>query len=268
VTIQYQVIYEEFIEASKALAAVKAKSSGTQRGINIALIVVYFYVATMFWSWVPGMDGLLVFVHLILPIILGLAACILVSITSSLVAGKVPKVTWQGMVFLGVLALLVAEIFGMRALHRLTHPGVASRISLDWKLLLPHSTWLFFLTWFLIVVFNKQRKGARKLWDGQPAFHRLKTADISAAGVVISDDQTRLEYRWPGFAGWRETKNLFLLLTSSKTSWFLPKRAFPGEEELKAMRALCELIPKSADVAFPVGPASPPPLPLETVESK
>jgi hypothetical protein len=263
VIIHYQVTYEEFTEASKALAVVKAKSNATQRGISIALIVVYFYVATMFWSWVPGTDGLLVFVHLILPIILGLGVCIVVAIISSLLAGKLPKITWRGLVFLGVLTLLVAEVFGMRALHRLTHPGVAAGVSLDWKLLLPHSTWLFFLTWFVILVFNKQRRDVRKLWDSQPAFHRLKTADVSAEGVVISDDKTRLEYRWQAFVGWRETKNLFMLVTSPKTSQFLPKRAFAGEEELSAMRAICELIPKSANAAFPVEPMPSTPPPLE-----
>ena len=49
-TIQYQVTFEEFTEASKALAVVKAKTNGTQRAINFAVIVAYFYFATMFWS--------------------------------------------------------------------------------------------------------------------------------------------------------------------------------------------------------------------------
>jgi hypothetical protein len=262
-TIQYQVTFEEFTEASKALAVVKAKTNGTQRAINFAVIVAYFYFATMFWSWVPGMNALLVFVHLILPIILGLGVCIVVAVISSLVAGKLPKVTWRGLIFLGVLAMLIAEVFGMRALDHLAHRGVATGISLDWKLLLPHSTWLFFLTWFLIIVFNKQRRDVRKLWDSQSSLHRLKTADISAEGVVISNDKTRLEYHWQAFAGCRETKNLFVLLTSPKTLQFLPKRAFAGEEELSAMRALCELIPKSASAAFPVVPALTTPPSLE-----
>jgi hypothetical protein len=80
----------------------------------------------------------------------------------------------------------------------------------------------------------------------------LKTLDISAEGVVLSDDKTRLQYSWLAFVGWQESKTIFLLKNSLKTAVFLPKRAFPGDEELNAMRALCELIPTSTDVAFPV----------------
>jgi len=198
------------------------------------------------------MNGFLVFFHLVSPIIMGLLIIGLVAIFSNLWAGKLPNVTWRTLIPTGVLLLLAAEIFGMRAMDRLAHPNAQARSFIDWKLLMPHSTWLFFLTWLLIVTFNKQRRNLRMLWDIQPSLHRLKTADISAEGVTISDNKTRLEFSWQAFVGWRETKKLFMLLTSSKSSHFLPKRAFAGDEELNAMRALCELIPKDAGAAFPI----------------
>ncbi|MGA3068031.1 MAG: YcxB family protein, partial [Tepidisphaeraceae bacterium] len=54
--------------------------------------------------------------------------------------------------------------------------------------------------------------------------------------------------------GFQETKTLILLLASQSTGLYIPKRAFNGDEELNAMRALSELMPKPDAAAFLLEP--------------
>jgi hypothetical protein len=137
-----------------------------------------------------------------------------------------------------------------------------------WTLLLPHTTWLFFVAWITILTVKGQRNKTKILWDEQPSLHRAKTVEISAEGVVITDTVSRSEVHWNGFVGWQETKRLFVLFYSEHRILFFPKSAFASTEELEGMRALARFIPASAATAFPViqpdaGISTPPPLPAQ-----
>jgi len=267
VLIQYQNTFDEYSEVARVLAAAKKKPSASRRLTGMALYAVFFYAATMFWTSYAGLNGVRVFANLVAPVILGLALIGTVATFNSFMSGKFPKVTWRTVSLIGVIGLLVAEFYGLRLLERATGFRTTAASMLNWRMLMPHTTWLFFLAWINIITLRNQKKTLRALWDTQPSLHRMKTTDVSAEGVIISDDKTRLQYAWGAFVGWEETKNLFVLKTSSNMASFLPKRAFGGDEELNAMRALCELIPRSSSPAFPVVTSTTPPAPPPVTEN-
>jgi hypothetical protein len=100
-------------------------------------------------------------------------------------------------------------------------------------------------------------------------YQRPKSADISAEGLVITDEFARLEYQWRAFQRGEETASLFLLFIGPAQFLMIPKRAFRNADELNGMRALLELIPGVRGGGFPVQAASgriePPPLPVSKV---
>ncbi len=83
------------------------------------------------------------------------------------------------------------------------------RFYLRWTMLLPHTTWIFFVGWITITTVKSQRNKQKKLWEEVPSLRRSKTADISAAGIALSDTVSRSEMSWDGFVGWQRDEKAF-----------------------------------------------------------
>ncbi len=165
-------------------------------------------------------------------------------------------------VALSCLGLAVTSLYVMVALSHQGNP--TSTATWEWGWLVPHASWLFLTATVLVVTVVNQRALRKSMWAGQATLHRAKTADISAEGLCITDAVSRLEYRWQAFAGWQETKSLFVIFLSQYQVIFLPKHAFESAEMLDAMRALASLIPASVSSAFQVvQPNAIPPLPAD-----
>jgi hypothetical protein len=261
-TVQYQNTFEEFVEASVALAA-RRKRKSRRFGVLWIVMSGYFFLAAL----LPGALGVsnrgtLIF-HFFAPVVLGGIDVVLVLCVMLLKQGKLPRIGWRGLLSLTPFLFLAAIWVFDVELSRSINPQLFGA-DWYWKLLAPHTTWLFFLTLFVIMAVRRLRKHRQTLWEQQPSLHRAKSTDISAEGVTISDGVTRYECRWAAFVGWTETKALFVLFPSELQTIFLPKRAFASPEELDAMRALAGLIASSKAGGFPVVHAVselPPPLP-------
>lgn len=73
------------------------------------------------------------------------------------------------------------------------------------------------------------RRGWRRAWEAQPALHGRRRAQVSAVGVSETWPTGRQHYDWAGFAGYRETSNLFVLYPSPFSFVMLPKRGLPAD---------------------------------------
>jgi hypothetical protein len=263
--IHYENTFEEFIEASEALAARKRKKRRANSWVYTLIMVGFFLAAEWIYQTVGHVNHFLVTFHLFAPIAFSFAIVAVVLCVSSLMAGRLPRGALRAAFRLGIFLLALSPVFLVYKLLSTINPR-SPRFIWRWTLLLPHTTWLFFVAWISIMTVKSQRNKTKVLWNEQPSLHRAKSADISAEGVVITDMVSRSEVHWDGFVGWRETKKLFVLFYSEHRILFFPKGAFASAEELEAMRALARFIPAIAATAFPViqpdAPSTlPPPLP-------
>jgi len=265
--IQYQNTFEEYAEATQALAAWKKKKHRASAWITTAIMVIFFLAATWLYQTVGHVNQFTVLFQLLAPVAFSFAVVAAVLCVASLMAGRLPRVAFRTALRLCFFLLPLVPVLLMYKFLHIVNPN-APRIFWRWTMLLPHTTWLFFVAWLTVVTIKSQRNKRKRLWDEQPTFHRAKTLDISAGGVVITDAVSRTETHWDGFVGWQETKTLFVLFPSQHWVIFFPKRAFASDEELEAMRALARFIPATAAAAFPViqpnpAPSTPPPLPAQ-----
>jgi hypothetical protein len=265
--IQYQNTFEDFVEATEALTARKAKKRRANAWVSTVVIVVFFFAATWFYQTVAHLDQFMVLFQLLAPVAASIAVVAVVICIMSLLAGKVPRGAFRAAIRLSFFFLMLIPILVMYKFLHTVNPR-APRFILQWTTLLPHTIWLFFVVWITVVTIKSQRNLRKRLWDEQQYLHRAKTADISAAGVILSDSRSRAEYDWHALVGWQETKTLFVLFPSEHNVVFLPKHAFASDEELEAMRALARFIPVASAPAFAVVQpdaisSNPPPLPAQ-----
>jgi hypothetical protein len=203
----------------------------------------------------PGQVPVMMF-HICMPFVLAGVVVVAVILIAPLLHGKSPSVPLKLLARLLVLLIPAAMVFALFKFDSMFfHP---SSDGLDWRLLLPHSTWLFLVAWLTVVTIRSRAKQRATVWNERASLTRHKTVDITADGIGIRDAVTQGQYRWEAFVDFEETKKLFLVYESPKSAHFFPKRAFKGEEELSAMRALAELIPRVSNAAFPMQPADPP----------
>jgi hypothetical protein len=262
--IEYQSAYKEYEEASKAVEAYLAKmrKKGVLMRVLPIAFVLYFFASMFFWQWRTAESASIVNFHVFAPPGLSVVSVLVVLVLMSLLAGRLPRWPAKAWIAIGLLVVLACSLVGVVMLlpASTTQPSSAG-----WgiDLLLPHSTWLALVVMITILLARHIPNERHEHWDRHPSLRRRKSAEITADGVVIKDDVTESHYRWEGFLGFRETKKLFVLMTSLRTAQYFPKRAFAGEEELRAMRALLELIPRSTTTGFPIqqtGAAVPPPV--------
>ena len=194
--------------------------------------------------------------HLWFPIVF-CAILIFTLAYTKLFRSKVPGARLRAGISLLLLGVVLFGLFEIQVMIRRMNPSSGSIWESGW--LVPHAGWLFLTSIVMIAGFVNQQALKKKMWAGQATLQRAKTADISAEGLCISDAVSRLEYRWQAFAGWRETKTLFVIFLSEYQVIFLPKHAFDSPEKVEAMRALAGLIQSPAASAFPVVQTHPPP---------
>jgi hypothetical protein len=94
--------------------------------------------------------------------------------------------------------------------------------------------WLI-LTAFLRLFFSRQQSILR-LWNANSVLRSPATADFDPAGLTVTQEFISVHFQWPHFATFRETTNLFLLITRDNNIHFFPKRALPDPQSLDALR--------------------------------
>jgi YcxB-like protein len=252
--IQYQNSKDDFLEGQADLATwtrQRARRSPASLGFGAAwglFLVAWFAV----WQSSPYAQVSLFSIHLFLPFAVFMILLCFLNIRPHIRAHDWKQVVRLAIVNLASVILVLVGVVIMGNSGGLSGKPETGRV--PWlQLVLTHAAWIFLFLGYALLLLNHQRKYGRLLWEGQPSVMRAKTADITAAGICVADAFSRVEYKWPAFVRFSETTNLFLLYNSNFSFLMIPKRAFPDQEHLEAMRALARTI-APATAAFPVQP--------------
>jgi hypothetical protein len=168
------------------------------------------------------------------------------------------KLRWLIRTSFTVLVLLLACLMISFLVRSTATPGTGR---IEWANLRPILPWLLasggLIGWALAAPYLT----VRRAWLGQPAMQLQQTVEISDAGLVIDDEQSRNEYKWNAFIRLVESRNLFLFFPSNLVFIMIPKRAIPpGEldafrmmlnERLTLRGAFPVLPPKPSDIQSP-----------------
>jgi hypothetical protein len=259
--IKYQNSIDDFRELTDAIAVARRPVNGPiQIAVLMAVFGVYYGVTRFLWFKAGDTDGNMAWVNMWIAFVAFGFTWLALTLPASFRSRRFPWVTARQAVSLGSFIVLIgALIFEQWIRRRLPKIGVAHH-SLSWQVFLPHSIWLLLLGYVSTIAAMNHKSRLARQWEKLPELHRHKTADISAAGIVQSDLVSKLEYQWPAFVKWEETRHLFLLFTSETSAVMLPKSAFASTEELNAMRHLANLIPRETSRGFAVQMNSPQPV--------
>jgi hypothetical protein len=178
--------------------------------------------------------------------------------------------------WIGMAIFAVVVFFGLSRIvdWLLRSPNPALAAMMPWQDVL--RPYISFLLMIWLAVFGLRLLQQRRVriinrlsWEGRPQLHQIRTLEIGDAGVTVSDQFARTEYRWSLFRRLEETPNTFMLYTSDMTFEIVPKRALQLSGELDRFRALVQAKLEPQSTAFPVLPVAmphplpPPPLPAE-----
>ena len=122
------------------------------------------------------------------------------------------------------------------------------------QVVLPILPWvlIFGFVWFFM--FRRLRAAAQKQWDNLPQMHRPRTIEVDDEGVTMAEATSTTRMTWGHFQKFEETPTLFLLYIADRMSDFIPKRAFPDQAAIDAVRELCQQNISPPTSAFPVAP--------------
>jgi len=252
--IQYQNSKEDYLEANADLATwatQRAKRSPRSR-IFAAASGLFTMAWIAAWQSSPFFDVRLFWLNFFIPYCaLGIFVFV-IGVQPQIRARKWRRILGLSLVTLTSTLIILGALLVVASTS--AHSGNVSigRVS-GIQLALTHATWIFMFFGLGVLGLRSRKQREGLVWSGQPSLTRAKTADISATGVCVTDPLSRTEYDWPAFVRSAETKNLFLLYLSNFSFLMLPKRAFPDEEHLEAMRAPTRGI-GPAPSAFPVQP--------------
>lgn len=120
--------------------------------------------------------------------------------------------------------------------------------------------WLILFLFIWVAFFRFLRGVTRRNWDAQPHLRLPQTLELTPQGLRFDDGLCAHDYRWAGFAKWREGGGLFLLYVSDVGFHMVPKRAMAGPKEVDQFRYLLWQHVRPIDprpFGSPVHPAAP-----------
>lgn len=100
--------------------------------------------------------------------------------------------------------------------------------------------WLIVLLLMPLVVHWYARATIAAAWEQKPSLHRPKMLEFTDEHVLGSDVNSTSVYRWSAFVRYRETDNLFVLLTEDTTIVMVPKRYLNDHAMMVAFRAILQ----------------------------
>ena len=162
------------------------------------------------------------------------------------------KLRWLIRTSFTVLFLLIACLMFSLVVRSTATQGTGK---IEWANLKSVLPWLLACGGLIVWALAAPYLTVRRAWLGQPAMQLQQTVEISDAGLVIEDEQSRNEYKWNAFIRLVESRNLFLLFPSNLLFVMIPKRAIPPDK-LDAFRIMLnERLTLRG--AFPVLPPKP-----------
>jgi len=179
---------------------------------------------------------------------------------------KIKASGWMGALMLVAIAALVSPQFV---------PVIEWRGGRFFALFLAFVPWFIALFVLLPILRLFNRAVVRSHWTMNVSLHGPIELKLDDAKVVSRSANIETTYRWSGFLRFRETANLFVLVTENAEFMMVPKRDLDSQGVMMEFRALIQThiaegyfltVP---DAAFPVlRPASLPPPPLERMEMR
>ena len=106
-------------------------------------------------------------------------------------------------------------------------------------------------------------------WLKKPSLRRPKEIELNNEGVVVHDLHSVTAYRWSAFLRFRETENLFVLVTEDSTFLMVPKRHLSDNATMVEFRAMIQThiaegyfltVPQGAFPVINAATLPPPPL--------
>ena len=162
------------------------------------------------------------------------------------------KLRWLMRTSFTVVFLLIACLTMALLVRSQATPGTGE---IGWANLKPILPWLLACGGLIVWALAAPYLTVRRAWLGQPAMQLQQTVEITDAGLVIDDEQSRNEYKWNAFIRLVESRNLFLLFPSNLVFIMIPKRALPAGQ-LDAFRIMLNEC-LTLRGAFPVLPPKP-----------
>ncbi len=91
---------------------------------------------------------------------------------------------------------------------------------------------------FILRAFNKAM--VADAWSKKPSLHRPKVIEVSDEQIIITDANSTSVYRWSAFLRFRETENLFILVTEDAGFLMVPKRYLADPSVMMEFRGLLQ----------------------------
>jgi hypothetical protein len=172
---------------------------------------------------------------------------------------RIQKSGWVG----AILLIAFASLAGAQFVPAIE--WYAMRFTLFLMAFVPWLVALFALA-LIVRVFN--RAVVRNSWLGHPSLQRPYTLEMDDERLTTHSLNTDMVYRWGAFLRFRETENLYILVTEDSTFLMVPKRYLTDQAMMVEFRAILQThiaegyfltVPQGA---FPVVQAEtlPPPL--------
>jgi len=134
-----------------------------------------------------------------------------------------------------VILVLAAVIGAMIVLRNL--PEVQWRTGRWAAIPVAFLPWAVALTLLPIIFTQYQKAMVRSAWLQKPSLHRPNVLELTDEQVVSSDEHCVSTYKWGAFLRFRETENLFILVTKDAMMLIVPKRHLAEEQTMIEFRA-------------------------------
>jgi hypothetical protein len=254
--IQYQNTQDDLKELNDAITASRKPVNSPMQIVILVVVFGAYYVVTRYlWQKAGDADGQMAWINMWIAIVAFGFTWLGVSLPASFRARRFPWLTGRQAIslctFIGLIGTLILEHWLNRKFNPNHHGD-----SLRWQTLLPHSIWLTIMFYVACIGAYNHGKSLPRQWQKRPDLHRHQSVEITAAGVTLSDTESRRQFNWGAFCKSEETRHLFLLFTSEQIALILPKRCYDSAEQMEAMRNLMKLIPREEMRGFAVEPVT------------
>jgi hypothetical protein len=282
--IRYQITFDDYLDAcgshfTRQFAAQLAKGRRTRRSLQIVIVVELVLVALALgllalvrWrfggqlSWVLQMRSLLTQLAMTTLTLLPVASLLILFVTLAF-AQKRPRRAVRMMLLAGLACfVLSAGAFWLVESRRrmFLSSGVPAPFDSPFNFANLVSWGIVLFLW--IALMQVLAGNWKKNWQRLANQHRAKSAEISADGICIIDEESRSQYQWTAIAKVVDTPSLLLIYLDELIFHIVPKRAFAVEAELDQFWKLVGDKGESDRKGFAVAPVQV--LPVQVVEQQ
>ncbi|HEV8604599.1 MAG TPA: YcxB family protein [Tepidisphaeraceae bacterium] len=144
---------------------------------------------------------------------------------------KVKRSGWAGIMVLVVMGALSSPQFV---------PAIKWHGGRYATLMLAFVPWIVVVFVLIVILKLYNRAVIRNTWEQKPSLRRPHVFEVNDEQFVSSDVNSTSAFRWSAFLRFRETENLFILVTEDSNFIMVPKRALGDPELMTGFRAMIQ----------------------------